>query len=159
MNEAIQYTQNLLFTMGDSILEICYLVASILFIFGLKKLSHAESARKGNFLAAIGMGLAILATLLFHRMDGEPIRNIPLIFVAIGIGTIPGWHIDLCGFHIVSGTRQPEGNQLDGLCIIRIIISIWNNLRHPDWWCRYAGSYLLAELFYRCGSSNGRLPV
>jgi len=93
MNEAIQYTQNLLFTMGDSILEICYLAASILFIFGLKKLSHPESARKGNFLAAIGMGLAILATLLFHRMDGEPIRNIPLIFVAIGIGTILGWLI------------------------------------------------------------------
>ena len=91
MNEIVQYTQSLLFTMGDSILEICYLVASVLFIFGLKMLSHPVKARRGNILAAIGMGLAILATLLFHRMDGKPIGNIPWILAAIVIGTVIGW--------------------------------------------------------------------
>ncbi|MFA6126011.1 MAG: NAD(P)(+) transhydrogenase (Re/Si-specific) subunit beta [Bacteroidales bacterium] len=78
---------------GDSVLEISYLIASVLFIFGLKMLSHPETARKGNFLAAIGMGLAIVCTLLFHKKEGEPIGHIGLILLAIAIGTAIGWTI------------------------------------------------------------------
>lgn len=78
---------------GLSILEISYLIASVLFIFGLKMLSHPETARKGNFLAAIGMVLAIICTLLFHKKDGHPIGHIGLIIAAIVIGTIIGWTI------------------------------------------------------------------
>jgi H+-translocating NAD(P) transhydrogenase subunit beta len=80
-------------SMGDSILEISYLVASVLFIFGLKMLSHPETARRGNIIAAIGMALAIICTLVFHKKDGEPIGHIGLIILAIGIGTIIGWLI------------------------------------------------------------------
>lgn len=82
---------NQTFTIGT--LEITYVVASVLFIFGLKMLSHPETARRGNFLAAIGMVLAIIATILFHKKDGEPIRNIGFILAAIVIGTIIGWII------------------------------------------------------------------
>jgi NAD(P) transhydrogenase subunit beta len=82
---------NQTFTIGT--LEITYVIASVLFIFGLKMLSHPESARKGNFIAAIGMGMAILATILFHKKDGQPIGNIGLIIAAIIIGTIIGWVI------------------------------------------------------------------
>ena len=71
MNEILSFTKNIQFSLGDATLEISYVIASILFIFGLKMLSHPDTARKGNIWAAIGMGLAILATLLFHRMDGE----------------------------------------------------------------------------------------
>ncbi len=78
---------------GSSVLEISYLIASVLFIFGLKMLSHPETARKGNILAAVGMVLAIICTLLFHRKDGEPIGNIGLILAAIAIGTVIGWVI------------------------------------------------------------------
>jgi NAD(P) transhydrogenase subunit beta len=78
---------------GISVLEISYLVASVLFIFGLKMLSHPETARKGNFLAAIGMVLAIICTLVFHKKDGQPIGNIGLILTAIAIGTAIGWAI------------------------------------------------------------------
>jgi NAD(P) transhydrogenase subunit beta len=78
---------------GDSVLEISYLIASVLFIFGLKMLSHPETARKGNFLAAIGMVLAIVCTLLFHKKDGQPIGHMGLILVAIAIGTAIGWTI------------------------------------------------------------------
>ena len=46
------------------IIEISYLVASILFIFGIKQLSSPKTARKGNFLAALGMFIAIVVTLL-----------------------------------------------------------------------------------------------
>ena len=81
------------FPYGISILEITYIVASVLFIFGLKMLSHPLTARRGNILAAFGMGLAIIATILFHQKDGEPIGNIGLILTAIGIGTVIGWII------------------------------------------------------------------
>ena len=45
-------------------IEIAYFFASLSFVIGLKMLSHPDSARKGNMLAAIGMGLAILLTIL-----------------------------------------------------------------------------------------------
>ncbi|MCX6281109.1 MAG: NAD(P)(+) transhydrogenase (Re/Si-specific) subunit beta [Bacteroidetes bacterium] len=79
-----------------SVLEISYLLASILFIMGLKKLSHPDTARNGNLWAAAGMGLAILFTILFHKIkmeDGtfEGIHNIGWIIVALGIGSVVGW--------------------------------------------------------------------
>lgn len=46
--------------MQDIILKICYLVACVLFILGLKMLSKPDTARKGNLWAAFGMGLAIV---------------------------------------------------------------------------------------------------
>ena len=87
MNEISQ------FPYGISILEITYVVASVLFIFGLKMLSHPLTARRGNIMAAFGMGLAIITTILFHKKDGEPIGNIPWILAAIVIGTLIGWMI------------------------------------------------------------------
>jgi NAD(P) transhydrogenase subunit beta len=81
------------FSAGISILEITYILASVLFILGLKMLSHPLTARRGNMLAAVGMVLAILATILFHRKDGQPIANIGWIIAAIVIGTIIGWVI------------------------------------------------------------------
>jgi len=81
------------FSAGLPVLEITYVIASVLFIVGLKMLSHPLKARRGNTLAAFGMGLAIVATILLHRKEGEPIGNIPLILAAIVIGTIIGWLI------------------------------------------------------------------
>jgi NAD(P) transhydrogenase subunit beta len=81
------------FTYGIPVLEITYIVASVLFILGLKMLSHPLTARRGNILAAFGMGFAIVATIVFHKKDGEPIGNIPWILLAIIIGTVIGWVI------------------------------------------------------------------
>lgn len=93
MNELINFTNSFSFSLGDSVLEISYLIASVLFIFGLKMLSHPDTARRGNILAAIGMGMAIVTTILFHQVDGQPIGNIPWILGAIALGTIIGWMI------------------------------------------------------------------
>ena len=84
MNEISQ------FSYGISVLEITYVIASVLFILGLKMLSHPLTARRGNILAAIGMVMAIIATILFHRKDGKPIGNIGYILAAIAIGTVIG---------------------------------------------------------------------
>ena len=45
-------------------MEATYLVASILFILSLKKMSHPETARRGMFLAEAGMAAAVIGTLI-----------------------------------------------------------------------------------------------
>lgn len=42
---------------------LCYITASILFVFGLKMLSSKATARKGNIISSIGMFIAIVTTL------------------------------------------------------------------------------------------------
>ena len=76
----------------DSILPIAYLLASITFIAGLKLLGSPKSARSGNLLAAVGMSLAIVATIvLYHDAGGKPLGNIPWILGALAVGTVIGW--------------------------------------------------------------------
>ncbi len=47
--------------------DIAYLVAAILFIFGIKQLSSPRTARRGNMTAGVGMLLAIVATLYIQN--------------------------------------------------------------------------------------------
>ncbi len=47
--------------------DIAYLVAAILFIFGIKQLSSPRTARRGNMTAGVGMLLAIIATLYIQN--------------------------------------------------------------------------------------------
>jgi len=49
-------------------IEFSYLLASILFIFGLKGLSHPETAKRGMHLAEFGMTLAIIGTLMHFEI-------------------------------------------------------------------------------------------
>jgi NAD(P) transhydrogenase subunit beta len=50
------------------LIEFSYLAASILFILGLKGLSHPETARRGMHLAEFGMLMAVIGTLLHHEI-------------------------------------------------------------------------------------------
>lgn len=52
--------------MTTYLIEFSYLAASILFILGLKGLSHPETARRGMHLAELGMLMAVIGTLLHH---------------------------------------------------------------------------------------------
>src|SRR4029078_6252001 len=49
-------------------IELSYLLASILFILGLKGLSHPETAKRGMHLAEFGMLMAIIGTLVHHAI-------------------------------------------------------------------------------------------
>ena len=49
-------------------IEFSYLLASILFILGLKGLSHPETAKRGMHLAEFGMLMAIIGTLMHHEI-------------------------------------------------------------------------------------------
>ncbi len=65
--------------------NIAYVLASIFFILGIKKLSHPRTARNGNFIAALGMLIAIIATLIFY---GE--IDFQMILTGMIIGAIIG---------------------------------------------------------------------
>jgi NAD(P) transhydrogenase subunit beta len=65
----------------DAAIDISYIVAAVLFIIGLKRLSHPSTARQGNWLAALGMAVAIIATLFI-----EGLHNHLLIIIGLVIG-------------------------------------------------------------------------
>lgn len=62
-----------------------YLFAIILFIFGLKGLSHPKTALRGNNLSMAGMALAVAVTLVH-----PDVQNYPLIFAGLALGAAIG---------------------------------------------------------------------
>ena len=87
----------------DVLLNIIYLIATVTFIVGLKKLGHPETAKSGNLIAAAGMGLAILGTIFVHGMEVPPLIYF-LIGLAILVGSVIGWLIAIK----VEMTKMPE---------------------------------------------------
>lgn len=73
-----------------SLLTICYLIGSLTFIIGLKMLSHPDSARKGNLVAAVGMAVAIFGTIFLYEEEGKKLGNYEWIFSGLILGTIVG---------------------------------------------------------------------
>ena len=80
-------------------IEITYLVSSILFIFGIKFLGSPKTARKGNLYAAIGMFMAIVATLVDQNV---------LTFEWIIIGGIVGSAVGVILAVKTSMTGMPQ---------------------------------------------------
>ncbi|SEQ39749.1 NAD(P) transhydrogenase subunit beta [Hyunsoonleella jejuensis] len=85
------------------LLSVIYLIATVTFIVGLKRLGHPDTAKSGNMVAAIGMGLAILGTIFIHDIKVAPFIYI-LIGVAIALGGIIGYLIAIK----VEMTKMPE---------------------------------------------------
>ena len=52
----------------ETIINLAYVVAAALFILGLKLLSSPDSAKRGNFVSAIGMFIAVVVTLLDQQI-------------------------------------------------------------------------------------------
>ena len=48
----------------DQVINLSYLLSAVFFIFGLKRLGSPATARSGNQLGAVGMLIAIIATLV-----------------------------------------------------------------------------------------------
>ena len=79
--------------------NIFYVLASVLFILGIKKLSHPKTARSGNFLSACGMFVAIVSTLIAND-------NIDLQMIIIGM--IIGSAIGALFAQKVEMTQMPQ---------------------------------------------------
>lgn len=80
------------------IINISYIAASILFIYGLKMLGNATTARRGNRVSAIGMLIAVIATLLQAGI------SLPWVFT----GLIIGGAIGAVAARTVQMTTMPE---------------------------------------------------
>ena len=52
----------------STLIELSYIASAVLFIIGLKMLSHADTAVRGNKLSAVGMLVAVVATLLDQQI-------------------------------------------------------------------------------------------
>ena len=79
--------------------NIFYVLSSILFILGIKKLSHPRTARNGNLLASLGMFIAVVTTLA---------NNENLSYELIGIGIIIGTIIGAFFAIRVEMTQMPQ---------------------------------------------------
>src|SRR5665213_2567681 len=105
--------------------EAAFLIASLLFIFGLKRLSSPRTARSGNQLAAIGMALALGGTFLLPGMG-----HFGWILLAIVIGTVPGWLLA----KRVKMTAMPQMvslfNGMGGACALFISLGEWLRWRN-----------------------------
>ncbi|MBI2435826.1 MAG: NAD(P)(+) transhydrogenase (Re/Si-specific) subunit beta [Candidatus Hydrogenedentes bacterium] len=69
----------------DTVIVLSYIASAVLFIFGLKMMSRASTAVRGNLLSALGMGIAVVATLVDRQ-----ILAYHWILIGIVIGTIIG---------------------------------------------------------------------
>ncbi len=69
----------------DDAIRLAYLAASVLFILGLKFLSTPRTARRGNVVAAVGMLVAVVATLCDER-----VVSFTWIIIGIAVGTVIG---------------------------------------------------------------------
>jgi len=111
-----------------NITNLIYLVCISLFIIGLKKLSHPDSARTGNLLAAAGMIGAILVTLLTPLPTGA--NNYGWIAAGIAVGSVIG----LVVAKKIQMTKMPEMvslfNGLGGACAM--LISFVEFYNHPE---------------------------
>jgi NAD(P) transhydrogenase subunit beta len=73
-----------------ALINLAYLAASVLFILGLKGLSHPRTAVRANLIGAAGMFLAVVATLLDRDVLGAPAQAFALMFAAVLVGSIAG---------------------------------------------------------------------
>jgi NAD(P) transhydrogenase subunit beta len=83
----------------DLYIWLAYLLSAVLFILGLKQLSSPETARRGNRIAAVGMLLAVVATLLDRQI---------IDFSWILIGLVTGSLIGAIMARTVKMTAMPQ---------------------------------------------------
>lgn len=69
--------------MNESLLNLVYLAASVLFILGIKGLTHPRTAVRGNLMSALGMLLAVVVTLAAKEIVGLPVIIAGLAFGAL----------------------------------------------------------------------------
>ncbi|MDG2002901.1 MAG: NAD(P)(+) transhydrogenase (Re/Si-specific) subunit beta [Novosphingobium sp.] len=81
------------------LINLAYVVSAVLFIFGLKQLGSAATARRGNFISACGMLIAVVVTLL-----DQGIVDFRWIALGVAIGAVIG----LLGARLIAMTAMPE---------------------------------------------------
>jgi len=109
------------------IIEISYLISSIFFILGIKKLSSPKTARQGNLYAAVGMAIAIIVTLLDqHILTYEWI--IMGVIIGSAAGTILALKVPMTGMPQMVGMLNGFGGGASTLVALSEFYKITPNI-------------------------------
>jgi NAD(P) transhydrogenase subunit beta len=84
---------------NNTFINLSYILASVLFIFGLKMLSSPDTAQRGNFVSSLGMLLAVVVTLLSKEI---------VSFQFILIGLFGGGAVGAIAAVRIKMTSMPE---------------------------------------------------
>ena len=125
------------------IIELSYILSAILFIYGIKMLGSADTARRGNMISALGMLIAVIAVLFSQGMQWPyiiaglvigstigataalrvPMTSMPE-FVALfnGTGGIASLFVGLAEFNARSGTFSPGADIIPVVAIIFAVL-------------------------------------
>ncbi|MCU0792181.1 MAG: NAD(P)(+) transhydrogenase (Re/Si-specific) subunit beta [Opitutaceae bacterium] len=125
----------------EILINLVYIVASVLFILGLKMLGRQATARRGNALSAVAMLLATVATLFDHN-----VVSYTWIIVGLVVGTVIGV---VCA-RIVKMTSMPEMvallNGFGGLASLLVGWAEYGKIRAFGWE-RYLGEFAGTPVF------------
>src|SRR6476659_8778878 len=91
--------------MDIALIQAAYIIAALLFIMSLAGLSRHETARDGDLLGMVGMGIALVATLWLSLRDA-PWGNV--IAVAVAVAMAIGAAIGIWRARRVEMTGMPE---------------------------------------------------
>jgi NAD(P) transhydrogenase subunit beta len=122
------------FLQSTNFIAACYIVAFGLFIYGMSGLTGPRTAVRGNLIAATGMALAVVATLLTrHVWDGA---STPWLIV---VGLLLGTAIGIPAARNVRMTAMPQMVALfNGVGGGAVAIIAWLEYRH-----RFGGAFTL----------------
>ncbi len=82
--------------MIQTLIELAYVAAAILFILGMKRLQSPTTARTGNQMAASGMLVAVVATLFLHEIV-SPVEMVAGLAIGGAIGAILARRVEMTG--------------------------------------------------------------
>jgi NAD(P) transhydrogenase subunit beta len=120
-----------MFEVNEGIIQVSYIIATILFILALGGLSNQETARRGNWYGITGMAIALVATLL-----GDVTQNIEYLIVALLVGGTVG----IIAARRVQMTQMPELvailHSLVGMAAVAVGFA---NFMDPDRLSHYVG--------------------
>ncbi len=113
------------FAGADTLIEICYFIATALFILSLKWLSSPATARRGVLAGEVGMALAIGGTLLHHG-----IVDYKWLAIALVLGTIIG--IPLGNVQMTAVPQRTALSHAFGALCVTLVGTAEFYLRAPD---------------------------
>jgi H+-translocating NAD(P) transhydrogenase subunit beta len=114
------------FIQDPDFINACYIVAFSLFITGLAKLTSPTTAVQGNKIAAFGMLIAVVATLLNPELDGGD-------FALIGLGLALGTAVGIPSARNVKMTAMPQMVALfNGVGGGAVALIAWAEFRELD---------------------------
>ncbi len=109
----------------EYLIQFAYLAASVLFILGLRGLTAPDKARRGMQLAAIGMAVAVIGTLLHHE-----ILTYTWILVGLVVGSAIGAAISIWMPMTAIPQRTAISHAFGALAATLVGIEHYEHLRH-----------------------------